>query len=244
MTEDQQQLVHHKDFKMKNFCLYNGKKTVKPETWNITSVELSSDYTSAIIQAESKSNKSEYTLDITPLISNQYKQGLDVNSATIVNELTGVSDWVLDSANNQIVYTKTIENTGVYSVVIDGQSKTFSSAQTACSAWLSSWEAKGHPSWQNLTVIASGGTSSGDCILYGGTSNYNGNTGTSYSEIAAPQEEEKSIPLDVVAQQVISNAANGDVAAQNSIVSTFNNITDDILTSDYSEFFEANKQPK
>lgn len=106
MTEDQRQLVLHKDFKMENFCLYNGKKIAKLETWDITSVELSSDYTSVIIQAESKSNKSEYTLDITSLISNQYADGLDPYSATIVNELTGVSDWVLDSDNNQIKYSE------------------------------------------------------------------------------------------------------------------------------------------
>ena len=63
---------------MENFCLYNGKKIAKLETWDIGSIELSSDYASVIIQAESEANTSQHTLDIAHLIINQYKQGLDV----------------------------------------------------------------------------------------------------------------------------------------------------------------------
>jgi len=89
---------------MKNFCLYAGKKIVKQETWNITSIELSSDYASVIIQAESKFSTSEHTLDITHLVADQYKNGIDPYSATVVNSLIGAVDWVLDLANNRVVY--------------------------------------------------------------------------------------------------------------------------------------------
>lgn len=224
---------------MKNFCLYNGKKIVKPDIWNITSVELSSDYTSAIIQAESKSNKSEYTLDITPLIINQYKNGIDPYTATIVNELTGVSDWVLDPANNRITYkdpTPDPDNSEFlykrYDDVIFSDLHTMACQTSSC----------------NSKFVVEGGQIHG--YRYTGDPKepyaYSGVMGSVVSNPAydPTKEEEKSLPLDTVAQQVISNANAGDAAAQNSIVSTFNNITDSILTSDYSEFFEVNKQPK
>ena len=232
MTEDQQQLVHHKDFKMKNFCLYNGKKTVKPEIWNITSVELSSDYTSAIIQAESKSNKSEYTLDITPLISNQYKNGIDPYSATVVNELTGVSDWVLDPANNQIKYTEATDGKSAACVQV--------ATQGGVPAYVAS------RGWANYSCSAFWQFGNQQCTAISGITKTGELSGMGNYCTTEPlaQDEEKTLPLDVVAQKVISNANAGNTNAQNSIVSTFNNITDDILTSDYSEFFEQNKQPK
>ena len=154
------------------------------------------------------------TAKITPPASSVAKVlargGAGYALSVAVEQLLGAVDWVLDPANNRIVYTQPLDGSGQYSITIDGKPRVFSSAQAACSAWLSFWEARGHPSWQNLTVRASNGS----CLLYGGISNYDGNQGTYYSEIAAPQEEEKSIPLDAVAQQVISNADGGDAAAQ------------------------------
>jgi len=235
---------------MKKFCLYGGKKIVKPEIWNITSVELSSDYTSAIIQAESKSNKSEYILDITPLISNQYEGGLDPYTATIVNELTGVSDWVLDPANNQITYKP--EPVGNYTWSNSGApTETVANTPIAsCTAWASIvgkyyGDSPAHfVRVQNYYYEENGSYAYAECVV--NIDNF-GEHITSLSAVPVdPQaeQEQKTIPLDAVAQQVISNANSGDTSAQNSIVSTFNNITDGILTSDYSEFFEQNKQPK
>lgn len=156
----------------------------------------------------------ESSVKITPTATSVAKVlargGAGYALSVAVEQLIGAVDWVLDPANNRIVYTQPLDGSGQYSIIIDGKSRIFPSAQAACSAWLSFWEAKGHPSWQNLTVRASNGS----CLLYGGISNYDGNTGIYYSEIAAPQEEEKSIPLDAVAQQVISNADGGDTAAQ------------------------------
>ncbi|AUC07925.1 hypothetical protein BVG18_17585 (plasmid) [Acinetobacter lwoffii] len=156
----------------------------------------------------------ESSVKITPTATSVAKVlargGAGYALSVAVEQLIGAVDWVLDPANNRIVYTQPLDGSGQYSIIIDGKSRIFPSAQAACSAWLSFWEAKGHPSWQNLTVRASNGS----CLLYGGISNYNGNTGTDYSEIAAPQEEEKYLPLPVVAQQVISNADGGDAAAQ------------------------------
>lgn len=249
MTEDQQQLVHHKDFKMKNFCLYNGKKIVKPDIWNITSVELSSDYTSAIIQAESKSNKSEYTLDITPLISNQYVDGLDPYSSTIVNELTGVSDWVLDSSNDRVLYYEIpdVIDPPLLFISPDGSGELLK-ASKACAA-LEVYQ-KSIRNWTKVhSMRVSGSGTNYSCVfevdLSDGRENIKSSSSLTYASPAEIEEiKEKSLPLETVAQKVISNAAGGDTTAQNSIVSIFNNITDSILTSDYSEFFEQNKQPK
>ena len=156
----------------------------------------------------------ESSVKITPPASSVAKVlargGAGYALSVAVEQLLGAVDWVLDPANNRIVYTQPLDGSGQYSIIIDGKPRIFSSAQAACSAWLSFWEARGHPSWQNLTVRASNGS----CLLYGGIYNYDGNQGIYYSEIAAPQEEEKSIPLDAVAQQVISNADGGDTAAQ------------------------------
>lgn len=222
---------------MKNFCLYNGKKIVKPETWNITSVELSSDYTSAIIQAESKSNKSEYTLDVTPLINNQYKSGLDVYSSTIVNELTGVSDWVLDSANNRVVYTEEYggRDLSLYKDRCLLDVKAYMQNIGVNSSWALMTARVVYPSGnQNADYVEC------EAALYTGSQN----TRMATYPITGSSGGEQYLPLEVVSQKVISNAEGGDSSAQQAIISAFNNITDGILTSDYSEFFEQNKQPK
>lgn len=242
---------------MKNFCLYNGKKIVKPEIWNIASVELSSDYTSAIIQAESKSNKSEYTLDITSLISNQYENGIDPYSATIVNSLTGVSDWIIDPVNNQIVYTKPTDPTDPTDPTVQyywQQGSNYTCFSTSsCESAVQAYSDSRKFGWTVVSCsVGDGGLMNcplkkfdqNGVLVDQTTEQIPRVANPAYDPSAPPKDDKKTLPLETVAQQVISNAANGDTTAQNSIVSTFNNITDDILTSDYSEFFEQNKQPK
>lgn len=243
---------------MKNFCLYNGKKIAKLETWDIASIELSSDYASVIIQAESKRNKSEYTLDIIPLISNQYKNGIDPYSSTIVSELTGVSDWVLDSDNNQIKYNIPDDPTvpdptseyhyqrvGGWATLCNRTYyvKNLDSLKPDAMSCLS--ESGKKASYQYTTV------DSGQIVIdfkdENGQRNiaiYFAHVNPNYDPNAESDDGEKSIPLETVTQQVISNAESGDSSAQQVIISTFNNITDGLLNYDYSEFFEANKQPK
>jgi len=98
---------------MKKFCLYGGKKIVKPEIWNITSVELSSDYTSAIIQAESKTNGFE-TYDsyadfdlVTALVRSFHDTDMQQWQAVkdAANQLTGVTDWTLDNSTKSVSYS-------------------------------------------------------------------------------------------------------------------------------------------
>lgn len=225
---------------MKNFCLYNGKKIVKPETWNITSVELSSDYTSAIIQAESKSNKSEYNLDIKPLVSNQYKNGIDPYTATVVNSLTGVSDWILDPANNQIKYYEPNQPNNTYPMLYKALDFYSSTPSGVCTQYPSTPYGKVYYETGNLSDYGKYGRC--NAPSYGNYWQIQYVQNPAYDPNA--EREEKTLPLDVVAQQVISNAEGGDSTAQQVIVSAFNNITDGILTSDYSEFFDQNKQPK
>lgn len=220
---------------MNKFCIYKGVKVIKPETWDITSVELSSDYTRAIIQAESKRNKSEYTLDITPLISNQYVDGLDPYSSTIVNELTGVSDWVLDPENNRIVYTQQYGGTdpAMYKDRCIADIKAYLKKYNIPLVYQTA-------NGQMLVERRSDGMA---CLTY----TYYGDsvrTRIATYPITGDDGGQKSLPLETVASQVISNAADGDTAAQEVITSAFNNRVDIILSSDYSEFFEQNKQPK
>lgn len=144
-----------------------------------------------------------------------------------VEQLLGAVDWVLDPANNQIVYTKpndpvvdpanpdpTIKKFYKYNKVL------YKTSTAACEAWLATTTAA---AWGGKMPTVKG-NDSGQCQLYGGGYNYNGNVGaivqpvenTAYDPAAEKPDEDdkpKTLPLDVVAQQVISNAA-GDSAAQ------------------------------
>lgn len=128
-----------------------------------------------------------------------------------VEQLIGAVDWVLDPANNQIRYFEIPANDPSlhqfrwrYVVVVGGvsQEKYALSANDACSAQIASY----NNSWSfKNSVIAPDGKSA-KCYM-NGTSNVD----TVY-RVANPaydpnaEREEKTIPLETVAQQVISNA--------------------------------------
>lgn len=236
---------------MKNFCLYSGTKILKLETWNITSIELSSDYTSAIIQGESKFNRSQYTLDITPLVANQYKNGIDPYSATVVNQLTGADDWVLDTVNNQILYTpnkdadKTADPNYQYQC---GDNNTIVNTKYECGQIALADHLKLPAGSQYLESVGSCfGTTTIVCSFKrkGENTYTNSSVGVRVPRVDPYEEEDKkTLPLETVAQQVISNANTGDTPAQNYIVSIFNNITDILLSNNHSDLFEQNKKPK
>ena len=228
---------------MKNFCLYNGKKIVKPETWNITSVELSSDYTSAIIQAESKSNKSEYTLDIIHLIENQYSEGSDSYITNTINSLTGATEWTFDNAAKVVRYVVASTNTDAYQYLYSVGSRygQHITVEDACKSYAT----------DVIFVRADSLNSTQFACNYRYESNPDQASHWATAEkISNPDYDPNytppvvSITYQQVTNEITSKAASGDTLAQNSIISIFNNITDDILTSDYSEFFEQNKQPK
>lgn len=157
-----------------------------------------------------------------------------------VQQLLGAVDWVLDPANNQIKYTD--PNAPIdpdspaleyyYTYTLWGANKKFSSLNEAC-----------------LLAFKTGGWAGRDipplpkgygCYLAGNAIYAYGPPGTFGqigSKVANPaydpeaeDDREKSIPLDTVAAQVISNAAAGDTHAQQAIVAAAQDIINEAET--------------
>lgn len=136
-----------------------------------------------------------------------------------VEQLLGSVDWVLDPANNQIVYTKPNEKdpTQFQKIWIIVGCGTVSQciqrndiATTPDSACALSASKRG----ENLDEVIFVSPTVSSCTFVGTSS-------TQYvrlelNPIYNPdvEQEQKTLPLDVVAQQVISNAESGDAAAQ------------------------------
>lgn len=114
-----------------------------------------------------------------------------------VEQLLGAVDWVLDPANNRITY-------------VDPNTK--SPADTYCKEQASIKFGAGSE-WAKKAVYQPDGAYAGYCVLSDNrTFPLFIVPGTPDTTI--PEEDRKSIPLDVVAQQVISNANAGDSSAQ------------------------------
>ena len=178
--------------------------------WTITSGEVSSDYQYVNFTGEKSVFESTAKLSTTQALAEKYRGGLDPYSATIVNELTGVSDWVLDSANNQIRYTVPTGNgdfnlLGNFSTTMVG----------AANSVLSSGQ---NPTLKSLKNCQIYNSEQFVCFFY--LDDQKTQTAPVYGYYSNVQEEEKTLPLPVVAQKVISNAESGDVAAQQVALST------------------------
>lgn len=135
-----------------------------------------------------------------------------------VEQLLGAVDWVLDPANNQIKYYVSPENPDctanqckIYYYIYQDTDLYRSTPQAACSALVGS-----------RYISSSVTTSTYDsktqtCKLFV-NDDHVGNTvrvETGTNPNAEEQEqEERKLPLEVVAQKVISNANNGDTDAQ------------------------------
>lgn len=136
-----------------------------------------------------------------------------------VEQLLGSVDWVLDPANNQIRYTvpdvTCNSNSCTYS--IDGLPSAYSTAAAACNAYARSLEKNGKTVRDSKYIVdnampGSPGYCTGRIYLDGAfIQDYAIRVNQAASDA---KEEEKTLPLDVVAQQVISNAQGGDVNAQ------------------------------
>lgn len=139
-----------------------------------------------------------------------------------VEQLLGAVDWVLDPANNQIVYTKPSDLPApndqflwIWAGCSSYQACTVegiiaSTPSGACQKWA---DAR-----QPLTVSRTISMSEvqARCI-------FSDNTQQDVKRVANPaydpeaEDQKKTLPLETVAQQVISNAAGGDVSAQQAI---------------------------
>ena len=139
-----------------------------------------------------------------------------------VEQLLGSVDWVLDPANNQIKYK--IPSTGVQTWKRESGSlapQTMDASITdVCGTIISINTASSAASGTNYKYILLNTTSSNNSVTcrieIQTPSGTRVNTATmTYAIVGEPaKDEEKTIPLDVVAQQVINNANAGDASAQ------------------------------
>lgn len=144
-----------------------------------------------------------------------------------VEQLIGSVDWVLDPANNQIKYTTPRDPTDITDPTKPYLFSCRPNGQRVADRWATSPSAscsmledilKG----DDYSMSVSCSTQTNCTIRY--TNNRTGNTFTDWANIVsvanpaydptAEDDRERSIPLDVVAQQVISNAESGDTHAQ------------------------------
>lgn len=161
---------------------------------------------------------------ITPSASNVAKtlgKGVaGVAVSVVIDELLDGVDWVLDPANNQIKYYEEPGDTSYPTVFknseVSARVYNTSQAQSVVQEFLSSISNGAH---RVTSCALASNKMSIDCkyAFYG---NSNDLRSFVFFAVANPaydpnaEREEKTIPLDVVAQQVISNAASGDTAAQ------------------------------
>lgn len=133
-----------------------------------------------------------------------------------VEQLLGKVDWILDPANNSIKYytdnpptdPKAPTNKYYYQASRDGLVLTGTSPQSAAENYCLSLGGK-FDSWIVKDVAAF-------CLINGSSHSVSVSriSNPAYDPNAESEREEKSIPLDVVAQKVISNAESGDTNAQ------------------------------
>lgn len=127
-----------------------------------------------------------------------------------VEQLIGAVDWVLDPANNQIIYTLPSEQNGSFIYYADNKSNSsyICYSPSSCKSVLYNYFVSTGSDYQKVSScqLTNGSGSTIRCYY----SNYFGQE--RYYDISAvpnpnPQEnEEKTLPLDVVAQKVIDNA--------------------------------------
>jgi len=169
------------------------------------------------------------TAKITPNASQVAKVlargGAGYALSVAVEQLLGAVDWVLDPANNRIKYYTDSANCTYSGVGCPHAQKYyqchgrgmatcanyFDNPQSACNDVLTK-NSVGAVSVTLTGTMCRGYNSTGKLVYDGYL-----NTFTNPAYDPSAEREEKSIPLDVVAQQVISNAAGGDVSAQQAI---------------------------
>lgn len=129
-----------------------------------------------------------------------------------VEQLLGSVDWVLDPANNRITYSEPdISNPVNFQYLYCfsssyNSSKCFNTYQTTLNRYCSDVHGGGRI-LDNSSIVQSGNNYQAKCLLDGSQSG-----GALAYQVANPtydptaEKEEKSIPLETVAQQVISNA--------------------------------------
>lgn len=153
-----------------------------------------------------------------------------------VDQLLGAVDWVMDPVNNQIVYTvKPTEPTDprvqyYYQIILGATPQKFLTGQGSCDALKSYYLSVN----QKVDFEIRYDSASSACKFYGGEKNYNGNVGSIVIKKSNPlydpnrEPEKQTLPLEVVAEQVISNADAGSLDAQVATNIAVSNILNDV----------------
>jgi hypothetical protein len=158
-----------------------------------------------------------------------------------VEQLLGKVDWVLDPANNQIRYKE--KDAGGVAQPTDnfcwygnssGKSICYSSIESAANAECPVFMGIG-AKFSGRIVEANSSTAYVRCELNGGEryATVNKIVNPAYDPNAVPQDKpEKTLPLDVVGQKVISNAESGNTDAQVATTATAADIVNDAQNDD------------
>ncbi|WP_180120108.1 virulence factor TspB C-terminal domain-related protein [Acinetobacter sp. YH12086] len=156
-----------------------------------------------------------------------------------VEQLLGSVDWVLDPANNQIKYTDpqavnppNIPKAWCYQ---DANGYKCFQSSTAAKSYFKSfypqfpadyiWEQKSATHWYLVIREKEDSTHGGASVSFLYINN-------PFYDPAAEKPEQKTLPLSVVAQQVISNAQGGDVNAQVATMAAAADIVDEASKDD------------
>ncbi|CAM9315021.1 hypothetical protein [Acinetobacter bereziniae] len=150
---------------------------------------------------------------ITPNVSQVSKilrAGLGGAALTFaVNELLDGIDWVMDPENNSVKFKTEIEGIIQYKGLGDSL---FDTAEEYCSWRLNKVKSEAYPdsSLRNITISSNG--TYGTCWIYTYSPVYAVDFG--FDIIKIKKTEEKTLPLDVVSQEIINNAQSGNTDAQ------------------------------
>lgn len=191
--------------------IYNGAKTVVINGANVV-----------------KNGTAKITPTATGVAKVLARGGAGYALSIAVEQLLGAVDWVLDPANNQIVYTQACEATAScptsqYLYVNPHTDEKFSNPSSACSSiqkYLTKTRSDIKINSFTLLPLPENPIGSRICLF---NYDYNGKTYNDWkagSVIANPnynpaaEDEKKTLPLDTVASKVIENANAGDASAQ------------------------------
>jgi len=132
-----------------------------------------------------------------------------------VEQLLGAVDWVLDPANNRIKYWEFDENSAYLYAPQHTPNQKYSTVSQACTAYAAFIRSAGY---YDVSVVSYQSGENPTCTLTLKDSPTSSPRQSTYPIIRTvnveAEKEEKYLPLDTVAQKVISNAESGDTAAQ------------------------------
>lgn len=259
--------------RLEGFRNLSDEETFAEFTWVVTTADYSIEgsyqtarYTGTrIIENEDYNSYADIDL-VEHIVRSFHDTSLQTYAAftTAVGQLIGAVDWVLDLANNQIVYTQPNDPTIIspaheYYWQANSQQK-YTTANDACKAFRDSFIPTYEQGFIHSFYVSNIKQTGADCnVEFGFTGNTWFNTyqihriaNPDYDPNAEEEYQQETLPLDVVAQKVISNAeSNTDevlqLLSQDYVTIVVNSIFETtpnkrfVTLSDLTTQFELNK---